>query len=294
MAGMDDLEERTLEERIAEVKHIKHFGEELGLEFGEAFTVIDLERPLMFYGLYVSYKDRFAIPLVRGLTNGRKSLFYTHRSSARRRQRQLEREGYETHLVESEALGNDDCPITRGLLEAKPSRRLDVVLHEGFHINCCLKADRDLAGCESKELRDSLSPGWALPFRLEEAIASVCGMKASLLYAKAHRPELVEDVKWDIEWWLKYSEALNRHYNILAACCEHGGDRTALLARAAEELGPLGEDEVNNAVFLRDINYTRDTPLAWDTFKDVDLRDYLADPTEIHAFLREQIGESDG
>ena len=39
------------------------------------------------------------------------------------------------------------------------------------------------------------------------------------------------------------------------------------------------------------IDYTRDTPLVHEVFRDVDLREYLADPTQIHRTLCEAIGE---
>ena len=61
---MDDAD---LEERIAEVKAIKRFGEEeLGLEFGNAFEEVDLKSQGMFYWLYASYQDRIECPPLRG------------------------------------------------------------------------------------------------------------------------------------------------------------------------------------------------------------------------------------
>ncbi len=276
---MDDLEEH-----IAEVEAARLFGEELGLDFGDAFTRVDLERPPAFYWLYASHKDKIAVPEIRGLPPGRPFLFYNYNSSAKRRQKTLEEQGYDTFIHDGAGGGTPDCPIMKSLLEAEPLRRAYVVLHEGFHINRYLS--------DVKDFKKSTPRKWCIPYRLDEAIATVTAKFAVLQFAETHRPDLIEECYEKTQWWLDFADFVNKFYDELTLCYEEGGDREEIFERAQAEAesGKISSFEPNNAFFLRNIDYTRDTPLVHETFEGVSLEDYFADPTYIHRHLCEQIG----
>ena len=282
--AMDDA---NLEERIAEVEAIKRFGEEeLGLLYGQAFTRVDIEphRPGALYWLYASPKDKIAVPELRGWNKNRPYKFYTHKSSARRCQNALDAEGYDTFIYEATASSNINRPMTRSLLQAELHNRARTIFHEGFHIT---KEVRDLVD----ELEGGPRP-WRIPYRLNEAIATVGGRMALQLYAKTSRQDLIEDAECGLEWWFKYAGFINRYHDHLTECYERGGDREEIFTRATGEAKILGfEFTPNNAFLFRAIDYTRDTPLVWEALQDLELCDYIADPSEIHAHLLEEIGE---
>lgn len=281
---MRGLSEADLEERIAEVKAIKRFGEEnLGLEYGNAFQYVDFQMPREFYWLYACQKDRLEWPILGGMAFNRPYIHYKHKSSAQRRAKKLEDEGLDTHIFAGEAMGRSDCPITTSLLEANTIRKASTILHEGFHIYRHKRA-----------VETTPSTIWVVPYHLEEAIASYTGFKGARLYCEKNNPELVDEAECEEEWWLKYAEFINRYHTELKECYERAGNREEILARAKEE----GEEnhlfhnlQPNNAYFLRMIDYAKSTPLVWEALDGVDLKEYLADPDEIHAYLLEQIGK---
>ena len=271
---MGDLSEADLEERIAEVKEIKRFGEEeLGLQFGDIFTEVDIEErsPKAFYWLYASLKDEITVPKLKRWTKDRPYRFYRSKSSARRRQKKLEEQGFDTHLYEGEAYGREDCPITRGLLETRLTRRADVILHEGFHI--------------THDKRE-----WDLPSDVEESAASYIGKQGALLYVSQHAPEHIQDAKDDIEWRKQWAQFVNTYYAELNECYEKGGDREEILARAENEAGELRiAFNPNNAYFVRARDYTLRSDIVWGTLDTMALKDYITNPDETHALILEKI-----
>lgn len=278
---MDGLDKHTLEERIAEVKRIKRFGErELGLKFGRAFTRVETDKPATLYFLYASYKDRIEAPRLRNWPERIPYKPYKRRDSALRRAKRLREQGFDTYLLRAEIYAAADSPIFPKILrEERTETRAHWILHEGMHLTHNLKR-------------------WNLPYSLDEHIASYVGDKGARLYVEKHKPEAVPDAQEDNLWGRRFARFVNRYTRLLTECYEQGGCPDEIWAKAkkaAQRLDLSDEvsspDELNNAFFVRYRDYVRHAERVWEILDGVDLRDYIANPDEINAFLLERIEE---
>lgn len=275
---MDDAD---LEKRIAEVKHIKRFGEEeLGLKFGKAFKRVETDKPVTLYFLYASYKDRIETPRLRNWPENIPYKPYKRKDSALRGAKRLREQGFDTYLLKAEIYADADCPISQKLLlEERTGIRASWILHEGMHLTHDLKK-------------------WGLPYILDEHIASYVGDKGARLYLEKHKPEDVPEMQGYSLWWRKVARFVNRYTRLLTECYERGGCPDALWAKArkaAQRLDLSDEvsspDELNNAFFVRYRDYVKHADVVWKVLDGVDLRDYIANPDSINARLLEMITE---
>ena len=121
-----------------------------------------------------------------------------------------------------------------------------MVIHEGLH--------------NTHDLQ-----GWRLPLSLEEGIASYVGCKGSTMYFEEHDSLRASEAVQGFRGWLNYAQFFLRHYALLTECYERGGDREEVFARLREEDPDrihVEDDALTNAYFVRDIVYTRHTPLV--------------------------------
>jgi len=311
-----------LEERIGEVKAIKRFGEdELGLRFGEQiFSEIKLDGQPFFYSVYASHTDRIESAFYRRITRLPSRLgkflsrhpllkeippltaklpllsqkiklpyeeYDTDKDAAEERKRELQEKGLDVLLFAGEGYGGTDCPIVRSTLEAEPARKAYIVLHEGFHLHSW------------RHMKDG---GVEIPIELEEPLGNYVGMQGATEYFREHNPELVDDGRQQYEEWSLIAEFVVRYHERLSECySKKGKEREEILREAREEAARLKDEctipwirkrlssDINNAFFLRYITYSKHHSLVNETLEGVSLKDYLANPDKINAFLLERI-----
>lgn len=271
------MDDKDLEEKIAEVKAIKRFGEEeLGLEYGEAFTRVELNppSPMAAYWVYASPKDEISVLDLNDLAENKPYISFFDKEATLTRKRELEAEGFDTYLFSAEVYGGlDDCPILPALLKQPLHHRAFDILHEGFHI------------LHQKK-------GWNLPYCLEEPIASYVGFIGAYKFLQSTSPSevpiLLNQIKRHGEW----TRLINKHTKELCECYEQGGCPDEILESLQWRARGFGvHDKINNAFILRQMDYRKNAPLIWETLKGTDLREYIANPDEINAFLLERIAE---
>ena len=283
MEGIPDLEER-----IAQVRDIRRFGEEeLGLEFGGAFERVELDTPGLAYWVYASPKDGLEVAEPEQCDAGYPFESFSDRDEAMEREKALRERGFDTHLFESCAYGSTECQITKELLmEGRPAVRASDILHEGLHI--------------TQDLR-----GWDLPYTLDEHVATYTGLNGALAYVRKNLPDAVTDAERNIRWWKEFAGFIKHYDSILTECYRQAdGSRNPLLtaahklrahvirAHAGREMRARlhHSDKLNNAFFLRQRDYTQHTDEVWETLGAVDLGEYISNPDSTNALLLERIG----
>lgn len=278
---MDGLDKRTLEERIAEVKRIKRFGEkELGLEFGGAFRRVETDKPATRYFLYASYKDRIETPRLGNWPGNIPYKPYKRKDSALRRAKRLREQGFDTYLLKTGIYADDDSPISQKmLLEERTGIRASWILHEGMHLTHDLKK-------------------WGLPYILDEHIASYVGYNGARLYLEKHRPEEVPDAQGNYLWVKRFARFINRYTKLLTECYERGDCSDEIMAKAKNAALRLdlsdevsSPDELNNAFFVRYKDYVKHADVVWEILDGIDLKDYIANPDSTNALLLEMTKE---
>jgi len=284
------------EEDIAEVKAIREFGESLGFDYGTAFTELDLSRkhPALF--LYASLKYRIHSAVPGWTTEKPYEAYEGNKEFAMSRSAELMESGYDVLVFEAELHGAKHCPITRSLLECQSVRKQNGILHEGFHMFLTFHQIY-------------------LPYPLEEAIACYIGSAGSLEYCKAHNTGLIEAANIGIRDWRLFSDFVNRNCALLEEFYkEVAGDYAAIQGFTEETRRPMLEKirseaqdlksrcdtdavvyrlsaDINNAFFLRYIDYTKFYPLVWEMFEadQVSIQDYLSNPEPMNKKLKKLV-----
>ncbi len=314
------MDERLLEERVAEIQAMKRFGEGVGLNFGEEmFSEVQRGEQPSFYWLYASHKDRiesalfwtrsalpYAIcaflaryPLVRHIprlflqrVSMEYEMFDSQKLDAEARARELEDKGLDVLLFEAEAYGGPECPLTLSVLEAEPARRAYVVFHEGLHVH--IRKHWDKGGAN-------------IPPELEEPLADYFGTTLASRYFEEHAPESIGAARLQSQDVATFFDFVVAYHDRLSECYARGGKaREAILAEAREEALRLRggcetawvkdrfSSPINNAFFLRYITYSKHRPLVGTALESVSISDYLKDPDTVNTILLERIGERHG
>ncbi len=257
---------KDTEKRIEEVNRIKRFGSDLGIDFGDGFETVDLSRGKWFYWVYTSRKDRIETVL----KNGEPSEQFESRAAAKRYETAMLKKGFDTLTFNAALYGGsnvrDGCPITRGLLSRPICYQAYSVLHEGFHNHVSVN-------------------NVVIDYTLEEAVADYVGFEGARLYCEIYHHGSLRWLESDLEDRNRFTAFVNKYYASLEKCYRGegiGGRRILRNARrAAKKSGKHGKTikknskKINNAFFLRYIDYTRHDGLVRDAFKRFSIWQFL-------------------
>jgi len=264
------MQRDQLKKNLTQIEQIKQYGEGLGLDFGNAFKNVNFSGKTVFYWVYASYKDKIESAINLEDRDCPFEYFGKNKAAAQLRIKELDE--FDTLLFPAGVYGvADNCPITKSLLEAPLYEKADLIFHEGLHNFLALN-----------EITISNS--------LEETLACQIGFRGSIQFMAQHFPQVLRYPIQNQKEWLILTTFVNNFYHQLTQCYEEkSGQREKILSEAKKEINKLPATfqtrweatlnlPMNNAFFLRYIDYTKHTLLVEDFFKDITIQDYLSDP----------------
>ncbi|MFH1455992.1 MAG: aminopeptidase [archaeon] len=259
-----------LKKNIAQIEQVKQYGENLGFDFGNSFKNINFSGKTVFYWLYASYKDKIESAI--GFEDGDCPFEYFGEDKAAAKLRINELDEFDTLLFSTSAYGGDDnCPITKNFLQQPLYEKASTLFHEGLHNFHALNKIK-------------------IPYSLEEVLACQIGFTSSVQFITKYFPQTLRHSIKNQEEWLSICTFVNTYYDQLTQCYEEkSGQRKKILSEAKIEINKLSgrfqrnweatlKLPMNNAFFLRYIDYTKHTLLVEKYFKDITIQDYLSDP----------------
>lgn len=276
------MDNKTLEHKIKEVKEVKRFGEsELGLNFGKAFSRLDISKTQHFYWVYASPKNK--LHPMRSSDGASYNKFRHNKKDAEIFLKKLEKEGYDVLLFEAEAAGFKECQITKGLLKLPHAELTWIVLHEGFHIHS------DINGIK-------------IPYKLEEAICNYIGFNGAIEFFKKYNPSLLPEALAEKNDYASFFKLCLKYYTELSECYEKGGKkREEILSSARKEFNALKKScksraikdrcslPINNAFFVRYRDYTEVNEPVEKFLKKYSIPHYLMNINKINSSLKKEI-----
>lgn len=273
--------EKDYGKQLSEINIIKQWCEEQGLVYGDAFTEVDLTKGKMCYWVYASYKDKIANPLETKVIPG---LFYNKdKEAAENKVKELKEEGYDVYLKRG-AIHAGKCKITEQLLNCSVVNKTNLIAHEGLHNYITHNKIK-------------------IPLNLNEAIACFVGNRFAIDFAKEYVPEFLEEAERDYEEYLLYTYFFNRNYQLLQKTYEQNEDRDKIIKQIEAEakifydkiqgiLKYTFKQEINNAFFLRHIDYTKNRFIVEAVLSKITIQDYLKDPYKINEKLIKMTSET--
>ena len=156
-----------------------------------------------------------------------------------------------------------------------------VVIHDCFHVHT-----------DSKKIE--------LAYDLEEHLGTYIGFKGAILYFRKYNPKLVKSAQDSIIDFKIFSGIVNKNYNKLTECYENGeddcedimdtaSDDFALIMEKCNSTTPIYSCRINNAFFVRHINYTKNLGFVFETLNQLGIKDYIDNPQDINNYLITQI-----
>ncbi|MFH0752102.1 MAG: hypothetical protein V1914_00730 [archaeon] len=237
-----------LEARLRHIKHIKSFGEEIGMEFKGVLSRYDATTKHQdLHYLIVTPPNSLEL-YVEEQVIGRSN----------RRLVKLEKEyrekGYDTML--SQAVGWDGCQITKALLRENYVEISGIVLHEGWH--------------KTTRISDS---------NLDEAIASAVQYFGTVEYCRHYDKKNLEKAKKRLCETLETSDYITKYFRRLKKAYNQLNWielKPQIIAEARlSKKNLFQEPKVNNSYFYFWYGYYQHFKLVGKTFKTLGLEESI-------------------